>query len=116
MNAGQKRLYIHIGRHKTGSTSVQAMLHKQSDRLASQGVRVIKRSDYAHLNLSRLSNRRRPANLFDIGNSLVRSKLMTGPKMRGNVFPPTDAQKPEVARALNVCFKALPAQTLLISA
>jgi hypothetical protein len=38
--AVQRQLYIHIGTHKTGTTSIQAFLRKNADLLAASGVYV----------------------------------------------------------------------------
>lgn len=34
----RSRVYLHIGTHKTGSTSIQKFLHQQGDRLMAQGM------------------------------------------------------------------------------
>jgi hypothetical protein len=69
-----KRLYIHLGTHKTGSSSIQLMLREASDHLAEKGTKVI--HDHPGHRVER-------TNCSSIAHAFIRSELFTPSRING---------------------------------
>jgi hypothetical protein len=73
--ADQRRLFLHVGTHKTGTTSIQKLLFDRHRDIAARGVRVILDHPSA--------GREMPANCRSIANAFVRQELWTTQRIRG---------------------------------
>ena len=107
-------LLLHIGRHKTGSTSLQAWLADAAPVLRERGFQVITRQDYAAA--SRVTpTRRLQTNLYDLTQMFARPGLISGPRVRGEAPRLSRDEKLDAAQAVNACLHAQPGGTLIMS-
>lgn len=83
------RLWLHVGCHKTGSTSFQAFLMQNRAALIKRGQRVVLEAGFGPF------EGRRRANLARLAHLHMRPGLVTGARVRGEVPPPL----PPAARA-----------------
>lgn len=108
--------FVHIGRHKTGSTAIQGFLEAERSALAERGLWVLRRTDYAaHSPLSGAL----PVpgtNLFDLANAFLRDGVLTGVRARGLVPVLPDSAKAALARAVNAVLRAAPQPDVVLSA
>ena len=73
-----RKLFLHIGTHKTGTTSLQSYLMANRERLGREGVAVCT-EDHAKFGLI--------ANCIDLPNAVLRPGLMTVARMTGDAKP-----------------------------
>lgn len=111
-----RTLHLHIGRHKTGSTSIQHMLDMNKDDLFEQGLRIVTRTDYTQLNLLSRPVKKTDSNLFDLANTLLRDEILTGPRLRQVTPILSHKEKLILAAGMNDILLALPCKALLMSA
>lgn len=74
-----RKLFLHVGTHKTGTTSFQAYLLDNRARIRSQGVAV---ATEKHPKLGLM------ANCFSLPNTVLRPALMTIARMTGTAKNP----------------------------
>lgn len=77
-----RRLFLHIGTHKTGTTSFQTALLSVAPQLRQAGCEVLHGKPLA---------RKRSANAFLLANCFIRPSLKTSPRLLSNAPPPDEA-------------------------
>lgn len=77
-----RRLILHIGTHKTGTTSFQESLKVNADRLAAQGVGVVSEPF-----TTRTGEVRRRTNLMGLADLFIRPEIATGDRLRRGQGP-----------------------------
>ena len=85
----RRRLFLHIGPHKTGTSSFQKSLELNAQALIAQGVRPLTE---AHIKHGTRTGRERAA-LHSLADLFIRPDLPTGMRLRDGVQPLTDRQK-----------------------
>lgn len=106
-----KRLVLHIGTHKTGSSSFQRSLQRNAGALIDRGVRPLR---------ERIPGREAPplrrANATGIAHLFLRPELQTGARIRGEVPALTQKEKAQRRAALAARIARMDEETVLISA
>lgn len=106
-----KRIVLHIGTHKTGTTSFQKSLGHNRDALMARGVRpILSPRFHRGRRLQGLS-----ANNVLFGDLLLRPGIKSVTRIRGGVPDWTEEQRRQRLDALADKLKAFPEDTLLIS-
>ena len=106
--------HLHIGRHKTGSTSIQTLMENERHVFLENGIYPVRRSDFADLKLITRETKRTKTNLYDVANLIIRADLMNGPRMRGVVPARNPDQVRRMAKAVNKRLHSLPENEILM--
>ncbi|MCB1497298.1 MAG: hypothetical protein KDJ86_16050 [Bauldia sp.] len=108
-----KRLHLHFGTHKTGSTSIQAYLATNQDFFASAGFAVVR--DFDPLD-DPDAQKKFGANCFRISHLVVRPSLYTPIRIAG-VCPPLSGEQLGLAiRSVNKSLRAEVHDDIILSA
>ena len=107
-----KQLVLHIGTHKTGSTSFQKSMRKNADALVSLGVRPILSPVFQ--NGKRVSGKR--ANHVHFLHLVLRPEVLSGARFRGEVPVLSDQQRRRQLDRLAQRLADFEDETLLLSA
>ena len=102
-----KKLIIHIGVHKTGTTSFQRLLQINQKYLIDNNVRPIFELD---------RNNARRFNLFDLSHLHLRASLKTGARLRGNVPERKEHEKAAFEDNFIKAINGYPEDTIIASA
>ncbi len=108
----QRRLILHIGTHKTGSTSFQNSLISNVDKLADQDVHVVREFRYREGK----KGKARTANAAICAHLFVRPELQTGARQRRTVPDMNPRAKARRRKKLAYRLRDNAAKTVLISA
>lgn len=106
-----KRLFLHVGTHKTGTTSFQSSLKRNRRTLKKQGWRVISephRKTFYRVKWS--INLKRTAHLF------IRPEMQTGPRINGSFMAHPEAKAAQLRAEFAAELAAHPEQNLIITA
>ncbi len=111
-SAAQRRVYLHVGKHKTGTTSIQRYLFAHRDFLRAAGYRLLEHVDF---NSDALAPRVE-ANCFNLSHLVIRPELMTPVRLNRPFFRMTrDMQIARIADA-NKRLHAIEGRHLVASA
>ncbi|SFO81437.1 hypothetical protein SAMN04488056_11387 [Cohaesibacter marisflavi] len=102
-----KKLIIHIGVHKTGTTSFQRLLRANQKHMIENNVRPIFELD---------RNRARRFNLFDLSHLHLRACLKTGARLRGQISELQEHEKATFEDSFAKAVNTHPEDTLIASA
>jgi len=101
-----RRLFLHVGTHKTGTTSFQAALCEMAPQLRSAGFEVLYGKPIA---------RKRSANAFLLANCFIRPSLKTSPRLLRNAPMPDEADTQRVMAGLAKMVEASAAHDFVMS-
>lgn len=104
-----KTVYLHVGKHKTGSSSIQHYTYQNRDYLSEKGYRVIDNSIAGVI-------RAGPANCINVAHIILRSSLKTPVRIRGRDSHRKYLQKITSAMAINKKLHQCRASRILLSA
>ena len=107
----RKRLFLHIGTHKTGTTSFQESLLKNAPALIARGLRPI-REPRMRQGIKRPGLR---ASLFTFAELFMRPDLLTGARFRQNVPNLTPPQRRNRLKVMAKRLNTLDDPALLLS-
>ena len=110
-----RKLFLHIGQHKTGTTSIQRALDLHSDTLFKSGLYVVRRDDYFHLGSMFRPRPGNETNLYDLAEVVLRPTLMTSPRLQGWCPIMNHDRRLRFARALNATLHELDGDALVLS-
>lgn len=102
-----KLLCIHIGTHRTGTTSLQKFLVQNADTLADAGWHVVT-DPYRRKAIS--------ANLISLSNAILRTSLKTRKRVGGRASRPWPWVRRRVLRRFRQIIEDAPADRLILSA
>lgn len=106
-------LHLHAGMHKTGSTSIQAYLERNSEFFLAKGYRVVNNADPWNGSLKRHS---RSYNCFYIANILIRNTLQTNVRISGKCRCLSPRERLKQASKVNAYLRNLREDRGIISA
>jgi hypothetical protein len=107
----RRRLILHIGTQKTGTTSFQKSLYANRKRLLELGIRSLSEAVPGQL---ATGERRR--NLVGLAHLMLRRSLLTGPRIRGVVPALDDHQRQERLARRADRLKTVLEETIILSA
>ncbi|MEL0438410.1 hypothetical protein [Phycobacter sp. K97] len=102
----ERRLFLHVGTHKTGTTSFQAALCSMAPQLRRTGFEVLHGKPIA---------RKGSANAFLLANCFIRPSLKTSPRLLRNAPLPDEANTNRVMAGLTKMVEASTARDFVIS-
>jgi hypothetical protein len=79
-----KKIFLHIGTHKTGTTSLQMFLTRNADAFSQEDILIMRNPYYTTINDA--------AHFWQMSNAVVRPQVVTGPRLKYD-FPNMSKQK-----------------------
>lgn len=108
-----KRIHLHFGTHKTGSTSIQAYLAENSDFFASRGIAVMR--DFDPLT-DPAGVTRFGTNCFRVAHLAVRAELETPIRLNGDCGATTESARRAAIAAVNALLLSEVMPEIILSA
>jgi hypothetical protein len=108
-----RRIFIHAGQHKTGTTSIQHYIERHAETLTAQGIAPFR--DWTP-DLSGEARYPLPCNVKMIANALIRADLGTPMRLSGKARPIDDDTWDKRLAGLRAALRDVPAETVLLSA
>lgn len=108
-----KTIYLHIGKHKTGTTSIQHYIHENEQFFLKRDCYIVKESDF---NSEFLAKRVNVRNLNGAAHLILRQELETPMRLQGTVKSKRLSILLEEMNNVNTVLKSIKSTNLIISA
>lgn len=106
-----RKLFLHVGKHKTGSSSIQWYLTNNEQFFADIGLKVVRNTHFANWALENLND----TNCFAFSHTIIRPELMTPIRLRGILPVPNFEDQCKTAVRTNADLHRLSGTALLMS-